>query len=263
MASNDHAKPEGEGSEDETPAAEAEGAQQDAARQDGAQQDGAPETASRAEATPTDATAAIIAALQAEKAELKDQLLRSLAEVENVRRRAQREREDGARYAVKPLAEDLLAVRDNLCRAIESVSPEAVEAEPQLKALLEGVVMTEKSLSAAFARHHVEIIDPLGEAFDPNLHEAMFEVPDPQQPAGTVAQVIEVGYRLHDRLLRAARVGVFKAAPAAVAPEPSAEEAAGPEEREPEERDAGDRDAGGQGGAEGAAKPGQRIDTAV
>ena len=253
MASNDNAKPEGEGTEDETPAAEAEGARQEAA----------PESAEKAEAGPADAMAAVIAALQAEKTELKDQLLRSLAEVENVRRRAQREREDGARYAVKPLAEDLLTVRDNLCRAIESVSPEAVEAEPQLKALLEGVVMTEKSLSAAFARHHVEIIDPLGEAFDPNLHEAMFEVPDPQQPAGTVAQVIEVGYRLHDRLLRAARVGVYKAAPAAVAPEPPAEEAAGPEERDAGDRGSEDRNAGDQGGAKGAAKPGQRIDTAV
>ncbi len=258
MASNDNAKPEGEGTEDETPAAEAEGARQEAA----------PESAEKAEAAPADAMAAVIAALQAEKTELKDQLLRSLAEVENVRRRAQREREDGARYAVKPLAEDLLTVRDNLCRAIESVSPEAVEAEPQLKALLEGVVMTEKSLSAAFARHHVEIIDPLGEAFDPNLHEAMFEVPDPQQPAGTVAQVIEVGYRLHDRLLRAARVGVYKAAPAAVAPEPPEGKDAGAAnqdaaDQDVADKDIGDRDAGDQGGAKGAAKPGQRIDTAV
>lgn len=241
MASNDHAKPEDEGPEDEIPAAEA------------SQEEAAPETAGQAEAEPADAAAAVIAALQAEKTELKDQLLRSLAEVENVRRRAQREREDSARYAVKPLAQDLLAVRDNLCRAIESVSPEAAEAEPQLKALLEGVVMTEKSLSAALARHHVEIIDPLGEAFDPNLHEAMFEVPDPQQPPGTVAQVIEVGYRLHDRLLRAARVGVFKAAPAAVVPETSAGAAASPEDQEAED----------QGGAESPAKPGQRIDTAV
>ena len=245
MASNDNAKPEGEGTEDETPAAEA------------VQQDGAPETPEEvAGAEPAADAAAVIAALEAEKVELKDQLLRSLAEVENVRRRAQREREDGARYAVKPLAQDLLAVRDNLRRAIESVSAEAAEAEPQLKALLEGVIMTEKSLGEAFARHHVEVIDPLGEKFDPNLHEAMFEVPDPQQPAGTVAQVIEVGYRLHDRLLRAARVGVFKAAPAAPdtgATEPPAAEAA-------EDRDlAGEAPAG----SEGAAKPGQRIDTAV
>ena len=127
-------------------------------------------------------------------------------------------------------------------------APETVEAEPQLKALLEGVVMTEKSLSEAFARHHIEIIDPLGEKFDPNLHEAMFEVPDPQQPAGTVAQVIEVGYRLHDRLLRAARVGVFKSVPAAAEAAAPADGAAGDD---------------GPAGPEGAAKPGQRIDTAV
>ncbi len=241
MASNDNAKPEGEGSEEVTPAAEAEAAAK-------TPEEAAPEEPETLEAEPADSAAEAIAALEAEKAELKDQLLRSLAEVENVRRRAQREREDGARYAVKPLAEDLLAVRDNLCRAVESVSVEAAEAEPQLKALLEGVVMTEKSLSEAFARHHIEIIDPLGEKFDPNLHEAMFEVPDPQQPAGTVAQVIEVGYRLHDRLLRAARVGVFKSVPAAAEAAAPADGAAGDD---------------GPAGPEGAAKPGQRIDTAV
>ncbi|MDJ0947186.1 MAG: nucleotide exchange factor GrpE [Kiloniellales bacterium] len=243
MASNDNAKPQGEGSEEETPAAEP-------VESTEAKHEAAP-AAEAAEAEPADAAAEVIAALEAEKAELKDQLLRSLAEVENVRRRAQREREDGARYAVKPLAEDLLAVRDNLRRAIESVSAEAAEAEPQLKALLEGVVMTEKSLSEAFARHNVEIIDPLGEKFDPNVHEAMFEVPDSSQPAGTVAQVIEVGYKLHDRLLRAARVGVFKAAPAtadASAPPPPAGEASAEET---------------PGAAGGEAKPGQRIDTAV
>ena len=243
MASNDNAKPEGEGSEEQTPAAEAEVAQQESA----------PEASGQPEAEPTDAAAAVIAALQAEKAELKDQLLRSLAEVENIRRRAQRERENGARYAAEPLAKDILAVRDNLCRAIDSVSAEAAATEPQLKALLEGVVMTEKSLSEAFARHHVEIIDPLGEKFDPNLHDAMFEVPDPSQPAGTVAQVIEVGYRLHDRLLRAARVGVVKAAPAAATPEPSAAPSG-----DSESPAAGEQEAG-----EDKAQPGQRIDTAV
>ena len=241
MASNDNAKPEGEGNEEVTPAAEAEAAAK-------TPEEAAPERPETVEAEPADSAAEAIAALEAEKTELKDQLLRSLAEVENVRRRAQREREDGARYAVKPLAEDLLAVRDNLCRAVESVSVEAAEAEPQLKALLEGVVMTEKSLSEAFARHHIEIIDPLGEKFDPNLHEAMFEVPDPQQPAGTVAQVIEVGYRLHDRLLRAARVGVFKSVPAAAEAAAPADGAAGDD---------------GPAGPDGAAKPGQRIDTAV
>ena len=240
MASNDNAKPEGEGSEAVTPAVEAEAAQQDSAS----------DTPEQPETEPADAATAAIAALEAEKAELKDQLLRSLAEVENVRRRAQRERENSARYAAEPLAKDLLAVRDNLCRAVESVSAEAAEAEPQLKALLDGVVMTEKGLSEAFARHHIEIIDPLGEKFDPNFHDAMFEVPDPTQPAGTVAQVIEVGYRLHDRLLRAARVGVVKAAPAAAAETPA-----------PPSDDAPEGEAAG--GGEGAAKPGQRIDTAV
>ncbi len=244
MASNDNAKPEGEAGEEKISTAET-------AEPAKATEEAAPGAAEAAETELADSAATAIAALEAEKAELKEQLLRSLAEVENVRRRAQRERENAAHYASEPLAKDLLAVRDNLCRAVECVSAEAAEAEPQLKALLEGVVMTEKGLSEAFARHHVEIIDPLGEKFDPNLHDAMFEVPDSSQPAGTVAQVIEVGYRLHDRLLRAARVGVVKAAPAvadAASSAPPAGEAT--EEEKP-------------GGAEGAAKPGQQIDTAV
>ncbi len=242
MASNDNAKPEDEGGAATTPAAEA-------AEPAEVEEEASPEAVEAAEAE----TAAEIAALEAEKAELKDQLLRSLAEVENVRRRAQRERESSARYAAEPLARDLLAVRDNLCRAIESVSAEAAEAEPQLKALLDCVVMTEKGLNEAFARHHVEVIDPLGEKFDPNVHDAMFEVPDPTQPAGTVAQVIEVGYRLHDRLLRAARVGVVKAAPAAATPDPSTAPSADSEEPAAEDNGVGD----------GKAQPGQRIDTAV
>lgn len=256
MASDDNAKPEDDAPEAEGPETGAEAESPESA----------PEPAEIGEAE-QERIAALVAALEAEKRELKEQLLRALAETENVRRRAQREREDGAKYAVAPLAKDLLSVRDNLRRALESVSAEAAEADPQLKTLLEGVAMTERGLVEAFGRHQIEAIEPLGEKLDPNLHHALFEVPDPEQPAGTVAQVIEVGYRLRDRLLREAKVGVFKGGPAAGAkPEPEAEETAAetspePEPEAPEAEAPASEEPGTSGN--GAAKPGQRIDTAV
>ena len=165
---------------------------------------------------PADATAA----LQAELAALKDQLLRALAETENLRRRSQREREDALKYAAVPFMRDLIGVVDNLRRAMDSVSPEALEADEHLKTLMDGLEMTETELATVFERHHIVKIDPLGERLDPHSHEAMFEVPDPETPSGTVVQVVQAGYRLHDRLLRPAQVGVAKGGPA---PEPKAE----------------------------------------
>ena len=258
MASDDNAKPEDDAPEADRPESEAEAESPESVEE--------PAEASESE---QERIAALVAALEAEKRELKEQLLRALAETENVRRRAQREREDSAKYAVAPLAKDLLSVRDNLLRAIESVSAEAAEADPQLKTLLEGIAMTERGLMEAFGRHNIEAIEPLGEKLDPNLHHALFEVPDPEQPAGTVAQVIEVGYRLRDRLLREAKVGVFKGGPAAGTkpePAPEAEEAAAeaspePESEAPEAEAPASEEPGTSGN--GAAKPGQRIDTAV
>ena len=184
-----------------------------------------PETEAEAEAeTPADPTAV----LQAEVAALRDQLLRALAETENLRRRSQREREDALKYAAVPFMRDLIGVVDNLRRAMDSVSPEALEADEHLKTLMAGLEMTEKELATVFERHHIVKIDPLGERLDPHSHEAMFEVPDPETPSGTVVQVVQAGYRLHDRLLRPAQVGVAKGGPeptprprAAAAPEPS------------------------------------------
>ena len=154
------------------------------------------------------------AALQAEAASLKDQLLRALAETENLRRRSQREREDALKYAAVPFIRDLIDVVDNLRRAMASVSPEAQEADEHLETLMAGLEMTEKQLATVFERHHIVKIDPLGERLDPHSHEAMFEVPDPATPSGTVVQVVQAGYRLHDRLLRPAQVGVAKGGPA-------------------------------------------------
>lgn len=162
-----------------------------------------------------------LALLEGEIASLKDQLLRAMAETENVRNRARREREESVKYAAVPLIKDLLAVADNLQRALTSVAPDATRENEQLQSLLTGVELTEKELRSVFERHKIETIDPMGEPLDPHLHEAMFEIPDPAKPAGTVVQVIQVGYRLHDRLLRPARVAIAKA------PAEASEDAAG------------------------------------
>ena len=153
--------------------------------------------------------------LEAEVASLKDQLLRAMAETENVRRRAQREREDSVKYASAPVIKDMLAVADNLQRALESVPEDLVAENEQVKNLRLGVEMTQKELQSVFERHGIRTIEPLGERLDPHLHEALYEVEDPAKPAGTVVQVIQSGYRLHERLLRAARVGISKGGPKA------------------------------------------------
>jgi molecular chaperone GrpE len=153
-----------------------------------------------------------IAALEAEMARLKDQALRAMAEVENVRRRAEREREDAAKYGVSQLARDLLPVADNLRRAIEAVDDKAAQQDPALANLLTGVQATERELMLALERRGIRKIEPMGEKFDPNFHQAMFEVPTDEQPPGTVVQLLQPGYVIHDRLLRPALVGVAKPA---------------------------------------------------
>ena len=153
--------------------------------------------------------------LEAEVAGLKDELLRALAETENVRRRGQRERDDLRKYAAGPVVKDLLSVADNLARALDSVAAEGLSDDGPLKSLVEGVQMTQRELAQAFERHAIHEIEALGRKLDPHVHEAMFEVPDPNRPNGTVVQVVQPGYMLHDRLLRPARVGVAKGGPAA------------------------------------------------
>lgn len=151
--------------------------------------------------------------LEAEKAELHEQLLRALADVENTRRRLQRELEEKLKFAPAPLARDLLGVADNLGRALGAV-PEEVREQEAVKSLIAGVEMTERALLDAFAKHGIERIDPLGQKLDPHRHEAMMEIQDPSKPTGTVAQVFEAGYELKGRLLRPARVAVAKGGPA-------------------------------------------------
>jgi molecular chaperone GrpE len=150
-----------------------------------------------------------LAALEAELAEQKDRLLRALAETENVRRRAQREREDVSKYAVTSFAKDLLSAADNLRRALESL-PESEVKDERTRSLLAGVAATERELLGVFERHGIRRIDPKGEPFDHNFHQAIFEAEREDQPSGTVVEVLQPGYVLHDRLLRPAMVGVAK-----------------------------------------------------
>ena len=153
-----------------------------------------------------------VAELEAELAEYKDRLLRALAETENVRRRAQREREDASKYAIAGFAKDLLSAADNLRRALESL-PEAEAKDERTRSLLAGVAATERELLGVFERHGIKRIDPKGESFDHNFHQAIFETERPDQPSGTVVEVLQPGYVLHDRLLRPAMVGVAKGGP--------------------------------------------------
>src|SRR5580692_11743357 len=168
-----------------------------------------------AEGPDTDTPEGKVAAVEAELAETKDRLLRALAETENVRRRLQRERDDAAKYAVGGFAKDLLSVVDNLERALQAM-PEAEVKDARTRGLRDGVAATERELLAVFERHGLKRIDPKGERFDHNFHQAVFEVENTGRPAGTVVEVLQPGYVVHDRLLRPAMVGVAKGgAPAA------------------------------------------------
>jgi len=150
-----------------------------------------------------------LAAVEAELADTKDRLLRALAETENVRRRLQRERDDAGKYAVGGFAKDLLSAVDNLRRALEAM-PEAEIKDTRTQGLREGVAATERELLGAFERHGLKRIDPKGERFDHNFHQAIFEAERPDLPAGTIVEVLQPGYLLHERLLRPAMVGVAK-----------------------------------------------------
>ncbi len=150
-----------------------------------------------------------LVAVEAELADTKDRLLRALAETENARRRFQREREDAQKYAIAGFAKDLLSAVDNLRRALDAM-PAAEVKDSRTQSLLDGVAATERELLAAFERHGVKRIDPKGERFDHNFHQAIFEAEREGAAAGTVIEVLQPGYVLHDRLLRPAMVGVAK-----------------------------------------------------
>jgi molecular chaperone GrpE len=155
-----------------------------------------------------------VAALEAERTDLKDKLLRTLADMENMRRRTEREVTDARAYGIANFARDMLTVADNFQRAIDNVPAEVREgAEPAFKALIEGIELTERDMLKALERHGVKRLEPQGQKFDPNVHQAMFEVPDQSVPSGTVVQVVQTGYVIGDRVLRPALVGVAKGGP--------------------------------------------------
>jgi molecular chaperone GrpE len=147
--------------------------------------------------------------LEAQVADLTDRLMRAAAETENVRKRAEREREETRKYAMTKFAEDMLGVADNMARALAAVD-DKLRQDESLKGLIEGVDLTAKELASVLERHGITQIEPEGEKFDPNLHQAMFEVEDAEAEPGTVVQVLRTGYTIGDRLLRPAMVGVAK-----------------------------------------------------
>jgi molecular chaperone GrpE len=161
-------------------------------------------------ADPESAVGSDLDTLLTENAEMRDRLLRTMADMENLRRRTEREKSDTARYAISNFARDVLTVGDNLKRTIEHVPAEAAAGDPALKSFLEGVELTERELLNALERHGVSRIEPLGQRFDPNCHQAMFEVDNPDVPEGTVVDVMQQGYMIGDRCLRPALVAVSK-----------------------------------------------------
>lgn len=178
----------------------------------------APEDKPSTEGAPSEPGDLALAELQFENAALKDRLLRALAEAENVRRRSERDLADMRQYAVAKFAADLLPVADNLERAIASVPAESRKNDGIVRALLEGVELTEKELLRVLERHGVKKLLPIGERFDPNFHEALFEVPDPSVPDGSVSRIVEPGYSMGARPLRPAKVGVARGGPSAKPP---------------------------------------------
>lgn len=164
--------------------------------------------------SPEEIIQANFAKIEAERDDLKDKLLRTLADMENLRRRTEREMADAKTYAVTSFARDMLGAADNLRRAQESL-PDAARStdEPALKALIEGVDLTERDLLKTLERHGVRKIEPLGEKFDPNMHQAMFEAPDPEVAKGLVSKVVQSGYKIGERVLRPALVGISAGGP--------------------------------------------------
>jgi molecular chaperone GrpE len=177
---------------------------------------------------PDDPEPASVEALAKEAADARDKMLRTLAEMENLRKRTAKEVTDARTYGVTGFARDVLDIADNLQRALDAVPAEArATADPGLTSLIEGVELTERSLHNTLEKYGVKRLDPSGSKFDPNFHQAMYEVPDASVPAGTVVQVVQAGYTIGDRVLRPALVGVSKggaksASAAANGNEPSA-----------------------------------------
>jgi molecular chaperone GrpE len=180
-------------------------------------EDAKPEAAMAAESQATEAEAGKAeetSELRQKNAELNDRMLRLAAEMENLRKRSEREMADTRSYAITGFARDMLTATDSLSRALMMLPAEARDnADGPLKSLIEGIEMTEREMQRLLAKHGVKPIEAQGEKFDPHKHQAMFEVPDPTQPEGTVVQVVQAGFSIGDRVLRPAMVGVAKGGP--------------------------------------------------
>lgn len=189
-----------------------------------------------------------IQTLERENADLKDRLLRALAEMENLRRRTERELQDQRAYSITKFATDIVGTADNLRRALDAVPKSDGESEDNaaIKALVDGVELTERELLKAFERHGVKKREPVGERFDPHKDQAVFEIPDESVASGTVLQVMQAGYMIGERVLRPSMVGVSKGGPAR-APSPEAESAPAEGQSAPHpEAHRGAGDAGGK-----------------
>ncbi len=212
MTKKEKNQTQGEGSEN----AENEDALPDSeAPEKTAAEEGAPPADEESEAGAEEAAEEAVEELTPEQQveELNDKMLRALAEAENVRRRAERDKSDAAKYAIANFAREVLGVADNMKRAMASVDADARKGDPALEQLMVGLEMTEREMLSTFERFGIKPIEAMGEKFDHNLHEAMFELDDATKPAGTVMQVVEAGYVLNERLLRPAKVGVSKGGP--------------------------------------------------
>ncbi len=173
-----------------------------------------------------------VQSLAAEAAEMRDRWMRAMAEMENLRRRTEREIADARTYGIAAFARDILAVADNMDRALKALDDEIRDkADAGVKGLLDGVELTERELHKALEKHGVRKLEPHGKKFDPHLHQAMFEVPDTSVPSGTVVQVVQEGYAIGERVLRPALVGVAKGGPKQAAPANDDAEPASPTRR--------------------------------
>lgn len=171
----------------------------------------ATETGAAENATPETAGPDPVETLKAENADLRDKLLRTVAEMENLRKRTEREVSDTRSYAIAGFARDMLTATDSLSRALLVLPAEARDtADGAMKSLIEGIEMTEREMQRLLSKHGVKPIEAEGQKFDPHKHQAMFEVPDPSRPEGTVVQVVQAGFAIGDRVLRPAMVGVAK-----------------------------------------------------
>jgi molecular chaperone GrpE len=180
--------------------------------------------------SPVAALAGEIEALKAENHELKDRSLRLIAEMENLRRRTERDKAEFSKYAVSEFARDVLSVGDNLRRAIQAVPQDALATDQALRSLVEGVEVTEKELVKALEKYQVKRFDPTGEPFNPHLHDAMTRIEVPNVPADTVVQVIQAGYMIGERVLRPASVIVAKEPQNSTPPSGSGDASGGEEE---------------------------------